>query len=195
MEFGLPLCEGVTMKLLSLLLVSIIFGQSLWAKDSIYEIEGKWKNVDSESVSVGVAKGSYAVIAMVYTSCAYACPMTISKLQDIEKSFKKAGIVDVQFVLASFDVKKDTPEALKKFQTKRKLDPNKWVFLSPHSDTDARELAVVLGISYKEIDGGDFSHSNAISLLDKNGAILSTLPGLNSDHKVFIEVIQKNQKK
>ena len=98
---------------------------------------------------------------------------------------------DLKFVLASFDFKNDRPPKLKKFQKGRNLDPDKWHFLAPQSEADARELAVALGISYKDIGNGDFSHSNVISLLDRNGVVIAKIENLNDSPTALVEAIKK----
>lgn len=180
-------------------LVSIFMCLSSFAfADSLYDLKSKWIDTDNKEVTVGVQSGSYTVIGMVYTGCAHACPMTISKIQKIEKDFSSVGFKKLKVVLASFDVKNDRPEKLKKYQEERKLDFSSWKFLSAKSESDARELAVALGISYKDIGDGDFSHSNVITLLDPTGQVLGSIDSLNASSDRLISALQesiKNNKK
>ena len=132
---------------------------------------------------------------MVYTGCAHACPMTISKIKEIEKDFSKAKFTDLKIVLASFDVKNDRPAKLKKYQTERKLNSDQWKFLSAETEDDARKLAVTLGISYKDIGDGDFSHSNLITLLDPNGKIVASINSLNASTEPLIDGLKESLKK
>ncbi len=152
--------------------------------NSIYQVKSVWKNIEGETVSLKGFFGKKVILGMVYTGCTAACPMTISKIQDVEKQLGDKQ--DFVVVLASFDVKKDTPENLKKYVKTRKLDPKKWIFLSAGNDDTARELAVVLGISYKNIGDGDFSHSNVISFLDLQGVVQAKLESLSADITPFV---------
>ena len=106
-------------------------------------------------------------------------------------------MTDVKFVLASFDHKKDTPENLNDYMTKRKLSKDLWTFLSPSNEAAARELSVVLGISFKNIGDGDFSHSNVITLLDEEGVPVpgATIDSLSADSNVFTEALAKKAEK
>lgn len=171
-----------------------LFGSFTFAEKnvvSLYDLKTKWRDIHDQEVSVDIAKGSYVIIGMVYTACPHACPMTISKIKDLTKAMNEAGIKDIKVVLASFDVKNDRPKSLKRYQEGQKLDPKIWSFLAANSDSDARQLAVTLGITYKDIGKGDFSHSNVITLLDKNGVILEKIDNLNAGPTAFIEAIQK----
>ncbi len=200
MEFRLSLRQiglGVALATIGLFNTAAIAQPSAKAEGnpSLYDLKSKWRDINDKPASVSVARGEYAVVAMVYTSCPHACPMTINKLQQIEESLSKGGISNVKFILASFDVKKDRPEHLKKYQRSRSLDPKKWIFLSPESDGDVRELAVALGISYKDLGNGDFSHSNLITLLDQEGAVIATLDNLNAAPEPFLEAIKGAKEK
>ncbi len=152
---------------------------------SLYDLKSQWFDTDGKVSSVSLAKGHFVLVAMVYTGCAHACPMTIAKVQEVERVVKEAGLKEVKIIIASFDVKNDRPAKLKAYQASRKLAPETWKFLSPKADSDARELAVALGISYKDLGNGDFSHSNVISLLDPNGVVVASIDSLTASVDVF----------
>lgn len=181
-------------KNLSIILIFLVTMQNAFA-DSLYDLKTNWRDTENNKTDVSIAKGSYTIIAMVYTGCAHACPMTISKIKEIEKDFSKAKFTDLKIVLASFDVKNDRPAKLKKYQTERKLNPDQWKFLSAETEDDARKLAVTLGISYKDIGDGDFSHSNLITLLDPNGKIVASINSLNASTEPLIDGLKESLKK
>lgn len=160
-----------------------------WAADSasLFEIETKWKDQTNQDFQLKNNQGYKTIIGMIYTSCPHACPMTISKIKSIEKEINKG--IKYKIVLASFDVKKDTPQNLLKQMKLRKLDQTVWKLLSPDTDEKVRELSLVLGISYKDLGNGDFSHSNVLTLLDEQGNKISSLEGLNSEHQEFVNKI------
>lgn len=162
--------------------------------ENLYELKSHWLNVNKEKVTEAVGQGSYVVMAMIYTHCAHACPMTISKLEKIEKEFNKAGLSNVKFVLASFDFKADRPEKLAQYAKDRNLAADKWIFLAAESEKDARDLSVVLGISYKDIGDGDFSHSNVLTLLNPEGKILAKIDNLNAKTESFIDAYLDDKK-
>lgn len=181
------------MKLIMKIILSLIFLNSVvQAKSiepSVYDIKTKWTNTDNQETQIDFLKGHNVLITMVYTSCPHACPMIIQKIQNLNSELESAGYKDVKIILASFDSKNDTPKALKKYQESRKLDPKKWYFLSAKTDQIARELSVVLNISYKDLGDGDFSHSNVITLLDKEGRILKSVNNLNFDSSEFLNAL------
>ena len=81
-------------------------------------------------------------------------------------------------VAGSFDAERDTPEVLAKLARERKVDLNRWK-LARASDDRVRELAAVLGLKYRRLEGGAFNHSSAIALLDSSGRIAGRIEGLS----------------
>lgn len=161
-----------------------------YAKDSFFNLSGKWKNQNGEVVKLDKYQGKYLVVSMVYTSCAYSCPRTVSKVKEIEEKMKSAGLKNYHVVLASFDVKKDRPEKLKDFMTKKSLNEDVWTMLSADQDETVRELAVVLGLSYKETEDGEFSHSNVIAVLDPKGVLVDKLTSLSASDEGLIKKVK-----
>lgn len=165
--------------------------ETILPKDSIFQIKTSWSNQDGKKISFDSFRGKKTILAMVYTSCAHTCPMTISKIEELERK-SNTSASEYQIVLASFDPLKDTPAHLKKYMLRRHLDVAHWTFLTAKKDSEVRELAVVLGVSYKKIADGDFSHSNIISLLDQNGVVKSKLDGFESDTTDFLKALKEN---
>jgi|GEM_PF-1342494 len=159
---------------------------------SLYENKSEWQTQESDILKLEKFKGSYVVIGMIYTNCAYACPLTISKLQEIEKNFKIEKIQNYKFLLATFDTKKDKPEHLKKYLIEKGLDSKIWTFLYSAKESVVRELSVLLGISYQDLGDGDFNHSNVLTLLDPFGHVIYRIDNYNTDLKQFAEMIKKD---
>lgn len=170
--------------------IIMFFIFSMGTDASIYGLKTVWKDQNNQSKILKDFSGKPTLISMVYTSCAHTCPMTISKIEEIKKDLEGAGLKDFRIVLASFDDSVDKPDHLKEYMKKRKLDPSTWTFLSPTSQKESRELSVLLGISFKKLGEGEYSHSNVITLLDKSGTPIAKIDNLSSDIKVFAEAVK-----
>ncbi|NUN04647.1 MAG: SCO family protein [Bdellovibrio sp.] len=157
--------------------------------ESIYNLKSELLTVDGKKISLESLKGQPVVISMAYTSCAYACPLIISHMQQLEKELDKKGVRNVHFVLVSFDPKKDTPPVIKKYVEKRKLSKN-WDFYTAESDKSPREIATLLGIKYKKIDEMDYDHSFIITVLDSEGVIKGQQSGADKDPKELAKFIK-----
>lgn len=150
-----------------------------WPEMSIFHLDSEWTNQEGENVLLESLSDKPMVIAMVYTSCQHSCPMITSKIADIRKSIPEKLQSNARYVLISFDPERDTPDSLKAYKARRKLD-NNWLLLTSNK-RNIRQLAGVLGVNYKLMKDGEFSHSNIISLVDNKGVVLSQVNGLYKD--------------
>jgi protein SCO1 len=146
---------------------------------SVYQLDGAWTNDAGQNVTLASLHGRPVVIAMFFASCEYACPVLVSDLRRLRDSLPAAVRERAQFVLVSFDTARDTPAALKAYRDRTALDAG-WTLL--HGDAgDVQELAMVLGVKYKEDARGQFSHSNLITVLNDAGEIAYQRNGLLGD--------------
>lgn len=157
---------------------------------SVYNLDSKWRNRDNQEMALFKLKGQIIVLSMVYTSCAYACPLLVHDMKTIFHKLPKRQRKDVRFVLVSIDPKRDTPQALHGYAKKMKLYKKNWTLLTGSDDT-ALELAAVLGVKYKRTGNGDFSHSNIISILDSEGVLKHQQTGLDDRSKKTLEVMDR----
>ena len=160
---------------------------------SIYQLASKWKNQDNESLTLLDLKGDVLVVVMIYTSCSSACPRLVSDMRNIEKKIPEAQKGNVKMIFVSIDPLTDTPTKLKAFAKENQMDNDQWVFLTG-SESDTREFAAVLAMSYKKISPMDFSHSNIISVFDKQGVLVHQQEGLSVDNATTVaEIIQQSK--
>jgi protein SCO1/2 len=146
---------------------------------SIYQLDSRWTNDAGAEVALASLRGRPVVIAMFFAHCEYACPVLVSDLQRLRASLP-AGIRErAQFVLVSFDSARDTPAALHAYREQGGLDAS-WTLL--HGDVNSvQELAMLLGVKFKQDPRGQFSHSNLITVLNDEGEIAYQRAGLMGD--------------
>ena len=153
--------------------------------DSLFQTSYRGVNASGNEFQLKDLRGKPALVTMVYTKCQYTCPMIVTKLKTIEKAI--AGNPDLTIVLVSFDQKNDTPQTLKNFMREEGLDERRWIVLAGKNSGSIRELAALLDISYKVEKNGDYSHSNVIALLDKDGVKILSLNGIAADHAPLVK--------
>jgi protein SCO1/2 len=74
-------------------------------------------------------KGKIVAIDLIYTSCAYACPLETARLAQVQKKLGARVGSDIFFYSISIDPEHDTPEVLKTYMEKYKIGPG-WTFLT-----------------------------------------------------------------
>lgn len=143
---------------------------------SLYQLDASFTNDHGETVSLGDFHGRPVVLTMFFASCGYACPLLVSDMTRIREMLPAELRDEAALVLVSFDTERDTPAALAKYRNERDLDAQ-WHFL--HGDDDAvSELAALLGVKYRKETNGMFSHSNLITVLNREGEIIHQRNGL-----------------
>ena len=148
------------------------------SSESIYQLTDTFQTQDSKSVTLSAFAGKPTVVGMIFTHCTYACPRLTTDIKNVENKLKDED-GKVNYLLVSFDAKRDFPDTLKKYAKDAGLDEN-WTLL--HGDEEVvRTLSVLLNVQFAKDAEGNFSHSNIISVLDKNGVLNFQKEGLGTD--------------
>lgn len=160
------------------------------AKGSILDFEHAWTDQSSQPFRLSSLRGKPVVLTMGYASCQFACPRIMADLMAIERGLTDAEKAATHFVFITIDPDKDTSAALETFLKTYKVDPLRWHAVRGSAD-DTREISVALGVRFKAIDGGDFAHSNLISLLGKDGTIIHRQQGLGEQPEELIKALRE----
>lgn len=157
---------------------------------SLYQLESRWTNQNGQNLELKDLKGKIQLVAMVYTSCSYACPRIVADLQRIEDALQTDNRKEVGIILVTLDPDRDTPEKLLEFAAKNNLDPNRWMLLTS-TDSNIRELAALLNVRYQQSSNKEISHSNIISVLDVGGEVVHQQEGLGVDPDETVKSIKQ----
>ena len=139
--------------------------------ESIYNVSSIWKNRFGYQVKLDSLRGKVQVVAMVYTHCEHACPRILADMKRIRDGLSEDVLRSTNFAIISIDPERDTPERLHNFAEENDLSEQQWTLLNG-SQGDILELAALLGVKYKRISESDFTHSNMITVLNKQGEIV-----------------------
>ncbi|MCC6930608.1 MAG: SCO family protein [Gemmatimonadaceae bacterium] len=150
---------------------------------SLYRLSGRWTNHDGRAIALADLRGETVVVAMVYTSCTMTCPLITREMQLVQNALPADVRPKVRFVLASFDPARDSVGALHRHASKMALD-DRWLVVRG-APSDVRQLAVLLGVSYRQLPSGDFDHSNIISVLDADGVMRFQSPRVPGDREAL----------
>ncbi|MFN2377294.1 MAG: SCO family protein [Candidatus Binatia bacterium] len=156
---------------------------------SIYQLGSTWTRADGEKIPLASLRGKVRVIAIFYSSCEYACPIIVGRMKSVQAALPEAGKDQAGFVLVSMDVAHDDPSKLKEYSKRMELEGD-WTLLRG-SDGDVRELGALLGFRYRQEQDGGFSHSNMITVLDREGRVVHQSIGLETDVTDAVAAVSK----
>lgn len=154
---------------------------------SVYNLDINLYDQNGKTIKWESLKGKVSVISMIFTSCKNACPMIIENLKNIQEEIHDK-VPDVQFVLISFDPN-DTPSLLLKFSQENSMDTT-WKLVTGKEE-DIRSLSMLLDITYQKVSTGNFSHSNAIIILDPLGNIIERSNNIGQNENL-IQILKKD---
>jgi len=141
-------------------------------KDSVYQLPARLTDQQGRQFDWSTRRGTPQVVAMFYTSCQFTCPLIVNSGKAVEHALTPAQQRELGILLISMDPRRDTPAALKGVVKKRGLDTARWTLASPRP-ADVSGVAGVLGVRYRQLADGDFNHTSALLLLDREGRIVA----------------------
>jgi len=165
-------------------------GPTAFTDKSIYQVTSTWTTDQNRLIKLSALAGRPQVLVMFFANCQYACPILVNDLKRIQAALPPDLRPRVGFTLVSFDTKRDTPAALAAYRRAHALSANRWTLLHGEPD-DVLELAVLLGVKFKETANGQFAHSNVITILNAQGEIVHQQTGLNQDIQESVRLLQQ----
>jgi protein SCO1/2 len=146
---------------------------------SLYQLDVTWTNDAGQAVSLASFRGRPLTLAMIFASCEYACPVLVDDIRRMRALLPEEARANTPVVLVSFDTVRDTPAALRAFRDRMKLD-GAWTLLRGDA-APVQELAMLLGVKFKQDARGQFAHSNLFTVLNTEGEIVHQHAGLMGD--------------
>ncbi len=126
-------------------------------------------------------RGHPVIVAMFYATCPAACPAMIDDIGRV-----LAETPDAHVLLVSFDAARDTPDRLAELARIHRLD-ERWT-LPAADDANARMLASAIGLKYRRLPDGAYTHSTAIVALDAAGRVIGRSDRLG-DHEPLVAAL------
>ena len=127
-------------------------------------------------------RGHPVLVAMFYGTCPAACPAMIDDLARV-----LAEAPETHVLLVSFDAARDTPARLAELARIHRLDA-RWT-LDAADESNARMLAAAIGLKYRRLPDGAFTHSTAIVALDDAGRVIGRTDRLG-DHQPLVGALR-----
>ena len=139
---------------------------------SLYQLKASLTAQDGREIGLDVYRGQPVLVTMFYASCQATCPLIIDTLRSVERKLDAGQRKNVRVLLISIDPEHDTAEALAATAQQRRVDTSRWT-LARTDETQVRRIAAALGVQYRRLPDGQFSHATLISALDSQGRIVT----------------------
>ena len=156
--------------------------------ESLYQLKLELTTQDGTRIPLAQLRGHPVLISMFYASCAGVCPAIAFTMRRMEAALTPEERSALRPVLVSFDPEHDTNEALAEFAHLNKLEGPQWI-VAGTPQSRVRELAAALGVRYRALPGGAFSHSTIIAVLDADGVIRGQTSNISELDPDFMRIL------
>tara|TARA_R110002049_G_scaffold188846_6_gene357299 strand:+ start:66 stop:644 length:579 start_codon:yes stop_codon:yes gene_type:complete len=177
------LCSSIKFLLfsgLSLILLSSCFSKKTSEQIPIYGKVKPFDLINQEGVTVNleIFKNKLSVVNFIFTNCSGQCPMMTQKVKKIQNQFIKNN--NIQFVSISIDPANDTPNALKKYSKRFKINLSQWSFLTGKIDEIQKlaEKSFLVSSGKEDLN----LHSTRLIVVDKQLQVRGLYESKNSDY-------------
>lgn len=136
--------------------------------DSLYQLPVHFSTAGGDHLMLQHYRGEPVVVTMFYGTCKAACPLLIRAMTDTAASLPVADRDKVRFLMVTLDPERDTAEALQTLAREHGLAAPRFE-LARTDANGVRLLAASLGIRYRRLPDGNFSHSSILTALDGEG--------------------------
>lgn len=157
---------------------------------SLYQLELQFTDQRGQRVSWASFRGSPVLIAMFYSSCTTVCPLLLSDAKRLLSQLTDAERAAVRVVFVTIDPENDTAARLTATMREHGLDAARWSMLRGN-ERATRTLAMALGVQYRRLPDGNYSHSALITLLDREGLISASLEGLGQPQEPLLRAVRQ----
>jgi protein SCO1/2 len=153
--------------------------------DSLYRLPVHLQSATAAHLMLEQYRGEPVVVTMFYGTCKSACPLLTRAMTATAASLAPTARDKVKFLMVTLDPERDTTAELVRFAKEHDLKSP--AFDVARTDADGvRLLAAALGIKYRQLPDGNFSHSSVLTVLDADGVPKARTEKLASADPAFV---------
>ncbi len=148
------------------------------------------RDTDGKPVRLSDFRGKPLVVSLVYTSCAYACPVTTGTLAEaVGAAWDALDADSFSVITVGFDAGADTPERMRAFARKYAINDDRWQFLSGDLPQVAG-LTDDLGFVFFPSSKG-FDHIDQTTVLDAEGRVYRQVYGASFETPKLVDPLKE----
>jgi cytochrome oxidase Cu insertion factor (SCO1/SenC/PrrC family) len=165
-----------------LLLGVLTGGESLSATDVLQQLPRQWLDDQGRTLDLAAFSGRRVYFTMAYASCRRICPMTIARLQELQREADRNG-ESAEFVIVGYDPTEDDPGTWQQYRRNRGLDRDNWHFLSGTAG-NTEQFARRLGFPFWKYDR-HVMHEYRIVVVDEHGQLAAEYTAASAQTHVW----------
>jgi protein SCO1/2 len=157
---------------------------------SLYQLPMGFTTAAGSSMQLAQYRGQPVVVTMFYGTCKAACPLLTRAMTETAASLPSGSRDKVRFLMVTLDPERDTQAELSRFAREHDLASPRFEVARTDSD-GVRLLAAALGIRYRQLPDGNFSHSAVLTVLDADGVPRARTETIAAADPEFVVAVAK----
>ena len=131
-------------------------------------------------------EGKVVLVGFIYTTCPDVCPLITASMRMVQEGLRPKERQSAFLLSITTDPEIDTPEVLKSYAGRYKVDASNWAFVT--GDQKSLERAwKIFGVKVARKARGLVSHTTLTALADQKGVMRFAYYGAAPDHKRILQ--------
>ena len=131
-------------------------------------------------------KGQVVLVSFIYTTCPDICPLITASMRLAQEGLRPSERRSVFFLSITTDPEVDTPEVLKSYAARYKIDSSNWSFLTGEMQS-LTPVWQAFGVKVERKARGLINHTSLTGLIDKKVVLRFAYYGSAPDHKKILQ--------
>ncbi len=127
-------------------------------------------------------RGKVVLVTFMYTTCADVCPLLTANMRAVQEKLAPGERKAVYFLSITTDPEVDTPNVLKSYGERYKVDNSNWSFLTGDQKSLER-VWKTFGVEVEREARGLINHTTLTGLIDQKGIMRIAYYGAAPDPK------------
>jgi protein SCO1/2 len=133
-------------------------------------LPAEWRDDQGQPFDLHSLQGHVVILTMAYASCHRICPVSIGRLQQLQRDFDSRG-ANAEFVIIGYDPETDDSATWHQYRTTRRLTRSNWHFLVG-TPPMVEQTAHQLGFGFWKYDA-HVMHDLRILQFDERGTLVA----------------------
>jgi cytochrome oxidase Cu insertion factor (SCO1/SenC/PrrC family) len=161
----------IALLLLVVALAGVPIAPACASATGLAELLPTWRDDRGQPFDLRTLQGHAVVLTMAYATCHRVCPLTLRRLQQMQRDFDRRG-TSAEFLVIGYDPERDDATAWRQYRETRHLMRSNWHFLIG-TRAAVEQTARQLGFEFWKYDE-HVMHDTRILYFDEHGTLVET---------------------
>lgn len=131
-------------------------------------------------------RGRVVLVSFIYTTCPDICPLITTSMRLVQEGLRPSERRSVFLLSITTDPEVDTPEVLKSYAARYKIDLSNWSFVTGGLQS-LTHVWKSFGVRVERKARGLVNHTSLTALIDQKGVLRFAYYGSSPDHKRVLQ--------